>query len=79
MQRKDVCTKKKLNIVDSVILNCILPSEQDTRVFLMVFIVSDLYKNKFYDSNDDMSLSSYPEGSGDENAVTISSKLMLKE
>lgn len=65
--------------MNSVILNCISPSEQVTKVSVMVFIVSDLYKNKFHDSNDDMSLSSYPEGSGDENAVTISSKLMLKE
>ena len=65
--------------MNSVILNCVSPSEQVTKVSVMVFIVSDLYKNKFYDSNDDMSLSSYPEGSGDENAVTISSKLMLKE
>ena len=70
---------KNDTVVDSVIFNCISPSEQDTRVSVMVFIVSDLYKNKFYDSNDDISLSSYPEGSGDENAVTISSKLMLKE
>ena len=65
--------------MNSVILNCISPSEQVTKVSVMVFIVRDLYKNRFYDSNDDMSLSSYPEGSGDENAVTISSKLMLKE